>query len=99
MYCVIFTLGYFTVGSVVTFEDPIFSAFFWTFFQIGYVAYDLCHYALHHIDTSKAAGGYFHDLQRYHNQHHFGGEEAGFGVSSKLWDIVFRTGYKRTKKE
>jgi hypothetical protein len=73
MYCVIFSLGYFTVGKVIVFDDVILSAFFWTFFQIGYISYDLCHYALHHIDTSKKKGGYFHDLQRYHNQHHFGG--------------------------
>jgi hypothetical protein len=35
--------------------------------------YDLCHYGLHHIDTTKNKGSYFHKLQRYHNQHHFGG--------------------------
>ena len=59
--------------------------------MLGYFAYDLTHYSLHHIDTSKHKGTYFHKLQRYHNQHHFGGEELGFGVSSKLWDVIFRT--------
>jgi sterol desaturase/sphingolipid hydroxylase (fatty acid hydroxylase superfamily) len=73
MYIVIFTIGYYTVGRVVSFDDALASALFWTFFQLGYVCYDLCHYALHHIDTSKTKGGYFHSLQRYHNQHHFGG--------------------------
>ena len=97
IYCIIFTLGYFTVGQVVKFSDPVFSVFFWTAFQIGYVMYDLCHYALHHVDTSKSKGSYFHRLQKYHNQHHFGGEEAGFGVSSPLWDWVFRTGYTKVK--
>lgn len=42
-------------------------------FLCGYLMYDLCHYALHHIDTTKSKGSYFHRLQRYHNQHHFGG--------------------------
>jgi len=56
--------------------------------------YDCTHYALHHVDTRKHKGSYFHRLQKYHNQHHFGGEEAGFGVSSKFWDIIFRTGFK-----
>jgi 4-hydroxysphinganine ceramide fatty acyl 2-hydroxylase len=63
-------------------------------FLIGYMCYDLTHYALHHVDTTKSKGSYFHKLQRYHNQHHFGGEEAGYGVSSKFWDIVFRTEFK-----
>jgi dihydroceramide fatty acyl 2-hydroxylase len=86
------------VGRVISISDPILSAFFWSFFLIGYMTYDICHYSLHHIDTSKNSKGYFHKLQKYHNQHHFGGEEAGFGVSSPLWDIVFRTGYKKGKK-
>jgi sterol desaturase/sphingolipid hydroxylase (fatty acid hydroxylase superfamily) len=87
------------VGRVVHFEDPLTSLLFWGAFQLGYVAYDVCHYALHHIDTSASKDGYFLGLQRYHNQHHFGGEEAGFGVSSRLWDVVFGTGYKKGKKQ
>ena len=84
-------VGYFTVAQVLYFESMQTTAFYWTGFLIGYFIYDLTHYSLHHIDTSKSKGTYFHKLQRYHNQHHFGGEEAGFGVSSKFWDIVFRT--------
>lgn len=87
------------MGWVVRFHDPLISAIFWTFFYLGYTAYDTCHYALHHIDTTKSKGSYFHQLQKYHNQHHFGGEEAGFGVSSKLWDVVFGTGFKKGKKQ
>ena len=56
--------------------------------------YDCTHYALHHVDTRQYKGSYFHRLQKYHNQHHFGGEEAGYGVSSKFWDIIFGTGFK-----
>ena len=44
-----------------------------------------------YFDSSKNKGTYFHNLQKYHNQHQFGGEVKGFGVSSKFWDIVFRT--------
>jgi sterol desaturase/sphingolipid hydroxylase (fatty acid hydroxylase superfamily) len=65
--------------------------FFWGAFLIGYVTYDICHYALHHIDTSNSKDSYFHRLQQYHNQHHFSGEDNGYGVTSKLWDIIFRT--------
>jgi len=79
-------------------SDPVLYAFFWSFFLIGYMTYDITHYSLHHVDTSKSRGSYFHRLQQYHNQHHFGGEDAGYGVSSKIWDVVFRTGYKNKKK-
>jgi sterol desaturase/sphingolipid hydroxylase (fatty acid hydroxylase superfamily) len=47
--------------------------FFKLGFLSGYLMYDLCHYGLHHVDTTKNKGSYFHKLQRYHNQHHFGG--------------------------
>ena len=86
-----FTLGYYLIYPVISFINPHAD---WTFlagFIIGYWIYDLIHYSLHHIDSSKNKGTYFHNLQKYHNQHHFGGEVKGFGVSSKFWDIVFRT--------
>jgi sterol desaturase/sphingolipid hydroxylase (fatty acid hydroxylase superfamily) len=93
----IMTLGYFTVLKVVVFHDWIVFATVWSFFLAGYVIYDIMHYALHHIDTSKHKGSWFHSLQKYHNKHHFSGQYAGFGVSSPLWDLIFRTGYKETR--
>jgi 4-hydroxysphinganine ceramide fatty acyl 2-hydroxylase len=91
------TLGYFTLYQILKFPNPQINFAFWIGFEIGYLIYDLTHYSLHHIDTSKGKGGYFHNLQRYHNQHHFGGEELGFGVSSKFWDIIFRTEMTKRK--
>lgn len=90
-------LGYFTVYQFIGFSNPQHNIFFWAGFGIGYLIYDLCHYSLHHIDTSKNKETSFHKLQRYHNQHHFGGEDKGFGVSSPFWDFVFRT--QMTKKD
>lgn len=92
------TIGYYTVLRVLQIHDPILFATFWSSFLLGYLTYDLTHYALHHIDTSKHPGTYFHRLQQYHNLHHFGAQHAGFGVSSKFWDIVFRT-QLTTKKD
>ncbi|KAL9688809.1 hypothetical protein QQ045_033233 [Rhodiola kirilowii] len=54
----------------------------------GYVMYDLTHYYLHH---GKPIEGYFHSLKRYHLNHHFKLQSLGFGITSKLWDIVFGT--------
>jgi sterol desaturase/sphingolipid hydroxylase (fatty acid hydroxylase superfamily) len=58
-------------------------------FGVGYLMYDMVHYALHHIETRS--NNYFKKLQRYHNMHHYSGQEAAYGVTSKLWDMVFGT--------
>ncbi|KIY45038.1 oxidoreductase [Fistulina hepatica ATCC 64428] len=52
-----------------------------------YVGYDCMHYALHH---SKLPG-YLADMKRYHLGHHYKNYELAFGVTSKIWDIVFNT--------
>ena len=61
---------------------------FLAFFVMGYLIYDYIHYATHHFRMKGKIGSY---LRRYHLQHHFSGEEGKYGVSSPLWDIIFRT--------
>lgn len=56
---------------------------------LGYLAYDLSHYASHHHKTDIE---WLHFLKRYHLAHHHRDHNARFGVSSPLWDLVFRTG-------
>jgi sterol desaturase/sphingolipid hydroxylase (fatty acid hydroxylase superfamily) len=58
-------------------------------FGVGYLSYDMVHYALHHIEAH--GNNYFKKLQRYHNMHHYSGQDAAYGVTSKLWDMVFGT--------
>jgi sterol desaturase/sphingolipid hydroxylase (fatty acid hydroxylase superfamily) len=57
-------------------------------FIVGYLIYDYIHYATHHFPMRGRVARF---LKRYHMQHHFSGEEGRYGVSSPLWDIVFRT--------
>lgn len=57
-------------------------------FALGYLIYDLMHYATHHFPMRS---GVLKFLKRYHMQHHYKTPEARFGVSSPLWDIVFGT--------
>lgn len=57
-------------------------------FIIGYLIYDLTHYATHHFAMRS---GIFKYLKRYHMKHHYKTPDQRFGVSSPLWDIVFRT--------
>ena len=54
----------------------------------GYLAYDLTHYATHHLPLKGRYGKY---LKKYHMLHHFKTPDARYGVSSPLWDFVFRT--------
>ncbi len=57
-------------------------------FLVGYLAYDLTHYATHHFPMRS---GYAKYIKRYHMQHHYKDPGTRFGVSSPVWDWVFRT--------
>jgi sterol desaturase/sphingolipid hydroxylase (fatty acid hydroxylase superfamily) len=77
---------YFVVGKLLgapAWVDPIFAGFI-----AGYLAYDLTHYATHHWPMRSGVGKY---LKRYHMMHHFKTPGARYGVSSPMWDVVFRT--------
>jgi sterol desaturase/sphingolipid hydroxylase (fatty acid hydroxylase superfamily) len=54
----------------------------------GYIFYDSLHYATHHFAMRKGVWSW---LKQYHLRHHFQDDHAGYGVSSPLWDYVFRT--------
>jgi 4-hydroxysphinganine ceramide fatty acyl 2-hydroxylase len=54
----------------------------------GYVCYDMLHYATHHFGMKR---GVWLWLKQYHLRHHFKDDHAGYGISSPLWDYVFRT--------
>jgi dihydroceramide fatty acyl 2-hydroxylase len=62
---------------------PLFSGFI-----AGYMIYDMTHYATHHF---RMRSRYLKYLKRYHMQHHYRTPDRRYGVSSPLWDIVFRT--------
>ncbi len=57
-------------------------------FGFGYICYDSIHYAIHHFAMKR---GVWLWLKQYHLRHHYNDEHAGYGVSSPLWDYVFRT--------
>lgn len=61
---------------------------FMAYFLIGYLCYDYIHFATHHFKMTGRVGRF---LKKWHLQHHFRHEKAKYGVSSPLWDYVFRT--------
>ncbi len=63
----------------------------WAGFACGYVCYDSIHYAIHHFPMK---GRIWNRLKQHHLRHHYFDDHAGYGVSSPLWDYVFRTNRK-----
>jgi dihydroceramide fatty acyl 2-hydroxylase len=57
-------------------------------FILGYVCYDVIHYATHHLTMRGKIGAF---LKNYHMRHHFEDDHHAFGVSTPLWDVVFRS--------
>lgn len=55
---------------------------------LGYITYDWMHYYTHHFRPTTRLGKF---LRRYHMEHHYKDSETHFGISSPLWDWVFRT--------
>jgi dihydroceramide fatty acyl 2-hydroxylase len=62
---------------------PLFAAFI-----VGYLTYDYTHYHVHHHTPRTELGK---KLREQHMRHHFQDHRFGFGVSSPLWDVIFRT--------
>ena len=79
---IFYTLFYVGFGGV-KYAEPVYAGF-----ALGYLAYDGTHYAVHHFKQNSRLGRY---LKRHHMLHHHADHDGGFGVSSPLWDIVFRT--------
>ena len=77
----LFLLAYWLVFGDAGF--PIFGGF-----MLGYLAYDYTHYYVHHFVPKSNLGK---KLREQHMRHHFQDHRFGYGVSSPLWDVAFRT--------
>jgi sterol desaturase/sphingolipid hydroxylase (fatty acid hydroxylase superfamily) len=61
-------------------------------FIVGYLAYDYGHYLSH---FSKSQNRWLVGMRRRHLQHHHAFHDRWYGVSTPIWDYVFRTNVKR----
>ncbi|MEN0053729.1 MAG: sterol desaturase family protein [Mucilaginibacter sp.] len=67
--------------------------YIWGFFPgfiLGYLIYDISHYAMHHFNFKS---GLFKKIKQHHMLHHYQDPEKGYGVSSPFWDKIFRSGF------
>ena len=77
---IFFGIFYVTCGSAAA--EPLFAGL-----ALGYLTYDGTHYAVHHFKQTTRLGRF---VKRHHMRHHHMDHDGGFGVSSPLWDFIFR---------
>ena len=65
-------------------------------FLLGYLIYDILHYAMHHHNFKS---GIMKKVKQHHMLHHYQDPDHGYGVSSSLWDIILRSGFPGTAKK
>ena len=80
--------GAFYLVASAALRAPHWAAPMFAGFVTGYVIYDLTHYATHQLPMGGRYGKF---LKKYHALHHFKTPDQRFGVSSPVWDWVFRT--------
>ena len=72
----------------------IFMLPFFAGFILGYLFYDISHYAIHHFNMHSK---FWLGIKNHHMLHHYQDEYKGYGVSSPFWDYIFRTNFLKKK--
>jgi len=67
---------------------------FFAGFILGYLFYDISHYAIHHFNMHSK---FWLAIKNHHMLHHYQDEYKGYGVSSPFWDYIFRTNFLKKK--
>lgn len=68
---------------------------FFAGFLIGYLFYDITHYAIHHFNMKNK---FWLAIKNHHMIHHYKHDDLGFGVSQPMWDHVFGTTFPQKQK-
>ncbi|MBC7889358.1 MAG: sterol desaturase family protein [Ferruginibacter sp.] len=59
-------------------------------FLLGYLVYDMMHYAMHHHNFKNPL---LKKIKQHHMLHHYQDSTKGYGVSSSLWDIILKSDF------
>ncbi len=65
-----------------------YTPFFFPGFLTGYALYLFVHYLIH---TRRPPKNLFRVLWKNHSIHHYQDDTKAYGVTSPLWDVIFRT--------
>ncbi|MDQ6815041.1 MAG: sterol desaturase family protein [Bacteroidota bacterium] len=63
-------------------------------FLLGYLAYDMTHYAIHHLNFKSS---FWKKIKQHHMLHHYDDPTKGYGVSSVLWDKILYSDFPKKK--
>jgi sterol desaturase/sphingolipid hydroxylase (fatty acid hydroxylase superfamily) len=77
------------------FQNKSYLLTFFAGFITGYLLYDMLHYAIHHYNFKSPL---MKKLKVHHMLHHYADPAKGYGVSSALWDIIFKSNFSEKKK-
>ena len=83
------TLFYF-LFSLILDQKELFA--FFPGFLLGYLIYDMMHYAMHHHNFKNPI---LKKIKQHHMLHHYQDATKGYGVSSSLWDIILKSDFNR----
>jgi sterol desaturase/sphingolipid hydroxylase (fatty acid hydroxylase superfamily) len=67
---------------------------FFSGFLVGYLAYDMTHYAIHHANFKSP---FWKKIKQHHMLHHYDDPTKGYGVSSVLWDKILDSDFPKKK--
>lgn len=65
---------------------------FFSGFILGYLAYDMTHYAIHHANFKSP---FLKKIKQHHMLHHYDNPSKGYGVSSALWDKILASDFPK----
>lgn len=68
--------------------SPLIACLYTLSFGLTYLGYEICHYRLHAYAPRGPVGRF---LRKHHFHHHFQNPWTNHGVTSPIWDYVFRT--------
>ena len=84
--------GFFFLFKALLPTGDIFA--FFTGFILGYLFYDISHYAIHHFNFK---GTFWKKIKQHHMLHHYQNPNKGYGVSSPLWDKLLGSDFPERK--
>lgn len=85
-------LGFYFLFQVTL--PPTWLPSFFAAFLIGYLIYDMSHYAFHHLTFQNPL---LKKLKQHHMRHHYHEPDKGYGVSSVLWDKILDSDFKKER--
>jgi 4-hydroxysphinganine ceramide fatty acyl 2-hydroxylase len=80
--------GFYFLFNAILPQHYVFA--FFPGFMIGYLFYDISHYAIHHFNFK---GSIWKKIKHHHMLHHYQDPSKGYGVSSPFWDKIFRSDF------